>query len=69
MLAVTPYFPDAEVRMSYYMATDAVYHMMLTVCGELRRVGASEDEIKRYRYEAVHLDNPWSATARWVTTG
>lgn len=63
-----PKFPDAEICMDEFVAKGAVYHMMMQACGELRRAGATEEQIEEYRVEAIN-DGPWTVTPRWVTVG
>ena len=61
-------YPKARVDTAEFMVVDGIYHMMMQTCGELRRAGASEQEVNDYRERAIN-GNPGIETARWVTVG
>jgi len=63
-----PRYPKARVDIGEFMEVDGMFHMMMQTCGELRRAGASEQEVTSYRERAIN-GNPWIETARWVTVG
>jgi len=63
-----PLFPKAKVHMSEFMRVDAIFHMMLETAAQLRKAGATPEQIRQYRVEAIN-GNPWIETVRWVSVG
>jgi hypothetical protein len=62
-----PLFPKAIVHMSEFMRVDAIFHMMLETVAQLEKAGATPEQIRQYRVEAIN-GNPWAVTPRWVRT-
>lgn len=62
-----PLFPKAKVNMGYFMATDAMFHMMLEVVAQLEMAGATPEQVKQYREEAIN-GSPYAVTPKWVST-